>query len=244
MATQSQLKQRQLARRGTSDIERLAQQYQSNVKAIAGEYQTAFTGYQAAAAEKMKPFEEASLKYGKDLADYTANVATPYKSALEAYQKNSEKYLTETGEISSGARDKEAKLQQYTYKKGGQTIQGYRFTDPFTGSAIEYSQDLLKNPKKYGFSSVLTPVESGKRGTNIYTFRPLPTSAEPVTPEKPAEFAGVKPELPDIGEFDEKQFGARNAEAETVFKREVGERRAAKIGAVSRKMNRPLLAGE
>jgi hypothetical protein len=243
MATLPQFKQRQIARRSTSDIERLAQQYQSNVNAIAGEYQTAFTGYQADAAAKMKPFEEASLKYGKDLADYTANVAAPYKSALEAYQKNSEKYLTETGEIFSGARDKQAKLQQYTYKKGGQTIQGYRFTDPFTGSAIEYSEDLLKNPKKYGFSSVLTPMESGRRGTNIYTFRPLPTSEEPVTPEKPADFAGVQPEAPDIGEFDAGEFGTKRAAAESTFKREVGERRAAKLGAVSRKMTRPMLRG-
>ena len=232
MATLPQFKQRQIARRSTSDIERLAQQYKSSVDAITGEYETAFSGYQAGAAAKMKPFEEASEKYKQELAEYTSNVAAPYKSALEAYQKNSEKYQTELSEISTGARDREAKFRDTT------------ITNPFTGAAIQYSAELFSNPKKYGFSSVLTPVEGGKRGTGIYTFRPLPTSAEPVTPDKPADFAGVQPEAPDIGKFDESEFGTKRAAAESTFKREVGERRAAKIGAVSRKMTRPLLAGE
>jgi len=46
MATLPQFKQRQIARRSTSDIDRLAKQYKSSIDAITGEYQTAFTGYQ------------------------------------------------------------------------------------------------------------------------------------------------------------------------------------------------------
>jgi hypothetical protein len=232
MATLPQFKQRQIARRSTSDIERLAQQYKSSLDAITGEYETAFTGYQAGAAEKIKPFEEASAKYSKDLADYTTNVATPYKFALKSYQKNSEKYLAELAEISTGKKDREAKFRDTT------------IINPITKKAIEFNEDLFTNPKKYGVSSILGPMEAGKRGTGLYTFRPLPKSAEPVVPKKPADFAGVLPEAPDIGEFDESEFGTKRAAAESTFKREVGERRAAKVGAVSRKMARPLLAGE
>ena len=61
MATLPQFKQRQLARRSTSDIDRLTKQYKANIDALTGEYQTAFTGYQAGVAEKMKPFEACPL---------------------------------------------------------------------------------------------------------------------------------------------------------------------------------------
>ena len=44
MATLPQFKQRQIARRKTSDIDRLAKQYKANIDALTGEYQTAFTG--------------------------------------------------------------------------------------------------------------------------------------------------------------------------------------------------------
>jgi hypothetical protein len=103
---------------------------------------------------------------------------------------------------------------------------------------------LFTNPNKYGFSEVLSPVEIGQRGSNNYLFRPLPEGKAPVAPDKPAAFAGVKPESPDIGEFDTSQFAAKKTEAENTFKREVGERKAAKLGAVSRKVARPLLSGE
>lgn len=244
MATLPQFKQRQVARRSSSDISRLAKQYTSSIGAITGEYETAFSGYQAGAAAKMKPFEEASEKYKQELAGYTTNVAAPYKSALEAYQANSVKYLTELAELATGAKDRFSSAENYTYRKGGQTYSSARIRNPFTGEQIQYNQDIFTNPEKYGFQSALTPVEGGYRGQNKYTFRPMPETAAPVTPEKPAAFAGVKPEMPEIGEFDAAQFTAKKAEAESTFKREVGERRAARIGAVSRKITRPLLAGE
>jgi len=241
MATMYQ--KRMAARRSTSDINRLVKQYQSSVDAMTGEYQTAFTGYQAEALAKMKPFEEASAKYSKELADYTSNVATPYKTALSEYQKNSEKYLAELTEIASGARDRIAASQKFTYKDKGSTYIDYRFINPFTGAVVPYRADLFTDPNKYGFSEVLSPVEIGQRGTSNYLFRPLPEGKAPVAPVKPAEFAGVKPEMPEIGEFDTAQFEAKRAGAEQTFKREVGERRAARLGAVSRKATRPLLGG-
>jgi hypothetical protein len=51
------------------------------------------------------------------------------------------------------------------------------------------------------------------------------------------------PVAPEIEKFDEGEFGAKRTAAESTFKREVGERRAARLGAVSRKMTRPMLRG-
>ena len=85
MATLPQFKQRQIARRGTSDIDRLASQYKSNVDAITGQYQTAFTGYQAGVAEKMRPFEA-------QMANYKQNVLPTYEAQKGEYQKKLDDY--------------------------------------------------------------------------------------------------------------------------------------------------------
>jgi carboxypeptidase C (cathepsin A) len=85
MATLPQFKQRQIARRGTSDIDRLANQYKSSVDAISGQYQTAFTGYQAGVAEKMKPFEA-------QMANYQQNVLPTYEAQKNEYQKKLDDY--------------------------------------------------------------------------------------------------------------------------------------------------------
>ena len=92
MATLPQFKQRQLARRSTSDIERLAKQYQSNVEALTGEYQTAFTGYQAGVAEKMKPFEA-------QMATYKESLLPTYEAQKATYQKQLDDYNAVLAEI-------------------------------------------------------------------------------------------------------------------------------------------------
>jgi hypothetical protein len=69
---------------------------------------------------------------------------------------------------------------------------------------------------------------------------------EPKEIPKFKETAPVAPEIPTaptIQEFDSSQFVAKKTEAESTLKREIGERRAAKLGAVSRKMVRPMLRG-
>ena len=186
MATLPQFKQRQITRRSTSDIDRLAKQYKANVDAMTGEYQTAFTGYQARVAEKMKPFEA-------QMATYKESLLPTYETQKAAYQQ---------------------KLDDYN----------------------KLLADIEANP------TVLVP-ETGPRPARFqyepqYKPREIPkfTATAPVLPEAPT--------APAIEEFDSSQFAAKKAEAESAFKREVGERRAAKIGAVSRKVTRPLLSGE
>jgi hypothetical protein len=189
MATLPQFKQRQIARRSSSDIDRLAKQYKSNIDVLTGEYQAAFTGYQAGVAAKMEPFE--------------AQMKTYKESVLPTYES-----------------------QQALYK---QKLDDYN----------KVLADIEKNPTievPYVPSGKIIKV-IGKPPTQFIP-KPIPkfTETAPVLPEMPT--------APTIEEFDSTQFGAKKAEAESVFKREVGERRAAKIGAVSRKVTRPLLSGE
>lgn len=199
MATLPQFKQRQLARRSTSDIDRLAKQYKSNIDAITGEYQTAFTGYQAGVAEKMKPFEA-------QMATYKESQLPTYESQKAVYQQKLEDYNKLLADIEANPVTQEVGIREV--KKPRWSLGG------LAGYETKREQFTYYAPKEI----------------------PKFTETAPVLPEAPT--------APTIEEFDSSQFGAKKAEAESVFKREVGERRAAKIGAVSRKVTRPLLSGE
>ena len=191
MATLPQFKQRQLARRSTSDIDRLAKQYKTSVDALTGEYQTAFTGYQSGVAEQMKPFEEQMAAY-KD-------------SMLPTYEAQKTAYQTRLDDYNKVLADLEA--------------------NPVTESTQRvYVGKTWYGKRKYENQTVYTPKEIPKF-----------TEQAPAAPEAP--------KAPTIGEFDSSEFDLKRGEAESTFKREVGERRAAKLGAVSRKMSRPLLSG-
>ena len=68
-----------------------------------------------------------------------------------------------------------------------------------------------------------------------YEKKPIPkfTEAAPSAPAAPVR--------PTVQEFDTSKFAAAKTEAESAFKREVGERKAARLGAVSRRVTRPML---
>jgi len=198
MATLPQFKQRQIARRSTSDIDRLAKQYKSNIDALTGEYQTAFTGYQAGVAEKLKPFEE-------QMATYKESLLPTYEAQKSAYQKKLDEYTATLAELEK---------------------------DPVTPAT---GVKVTKKPR-YGLFG-LAGYETKRENFTYYVPKPIPTFTEkaPALPTAPT--------APDIEKFDEGEFGAKRTAAESTFKREVGERRAARLGAVSRKMSRPMLRG-
>jgi len=199
MATLPQFKQRQIARRSTSDIDRLAKQYKSAVDQITGEYQTAFTGYQAGVAEKMKPFEA-------ELATYKESLLPTYEAQKTSYQKNLEDYNKLLADLEA---------------------------NPVT-EATGYKQ--VKKPR-YGLFG-LAGYETRSEPFTYYVPREIPKFTE-TAPTPPAT-----PMAPTVEAFDSGEFAAKKEEVEGRFKRELGERRAAKIGAVSRRMTRPLLQGE
>jgi len=198
MATLPQFKQRQIARRSTSDIDRLAKQYKSNIDALTGEYQTAFTGYQAGVAEKLKPFEE-------QMATYKESLLPTYEAQKSAYQKKLDEYTATLAELEK---------------------------DPVTPAT---GVKVTKKPR-YGLFG-LAGYETKRENFTYYVPKPIPTFTEkaPTLPTAPV--------APEIEKFDEGEFGTKRTAAESTFKREVGERRAARLGAVSRKMTRPMLRG-
>jgi hypothetical protein len=196
MATLPQFKQRQIARRSTSDIERLSKQYKSSIDALTGEYQTAFTGYQAGVAAKMKPFEA-------QMAQYKESLLPTYEAQKATYQKSLDDYNAVLADLEKNP---------VIARTGTQEVRS-------------------KNP----FKALV-----GKKDTISFEY------FEPKEIPKFKETAPVAPEIPTaptIEEFDSSQFVAKKTEAESTLKREIGERRAAKLGAVSRKMVRPMLRG-
>jgi hypothetical protein len=199
MATLPQFKQRQIARRSSSDIDRLAKQYKSAVDQLTGEYQTAFTGYQAGVAEKMKPFEA-------ELATYKESLLPTYEAQKTSYQKNLEDYNKLLADIEANPVTEATGIRQV--KKA-----------------------------RFGLGG-LAGTETKSEPFTYYIPREIPKFTE-TAPTPPAT-----PMAPTVEAFDSGEFTAKKEEVEGRFKRELGERRAAKIGAVSRRMTRPLLQGE
>lgn len=226
MATSYQKKR--AVRRATSDIERLAKQYQQEIAGITGEYESQFSAYSAQAAEKEGTFNVAKKAYDTKYASYL--------DQLTAYNESMNKY---SGDISAYL-DKSAASQERVIDlpKGKGNIPYF----DIGGQRVD-TVAVQKDPTKYGFEYVVTPFEAGFRGTNKWIVKPLMTEKEPVAPTTPEKFTEPAPEIPNIGDFDASQFEARKSQAEQTLKREIGERRAAKLGAVSRKATRPLLGG-
>jgi hypothetical protein len=79
-STKSKYNQTLFARRKTSDIQRLASQYQKQATGLTGEYETAFADYQKKSSEQLAPFEQAMKQYQE--------VENPaYESAKSAYEE-------------------------------------------------------------------------------------------------------------------------------------------------------------
>lgn len=261
MATLPQFKQRQLARtvsrRGSSDIERLAKQYKTSIEALTADYERASAENTRKMQEQMAPFEASMAQYKSALDDYTANVLTPYQQASDkfskdatAYAQQESAYAAELAQIASGARDRTSRSYEAKVgRQGSYDIYDFFIDDPFTGKRLPLHgpEGVVNNPKKYGFDAVLLPPEIGQRGKPIYGFRPLPSTPEPgaapVAPQKPAAFAMEMPKAPTITQVDEAPFAAKKEQALSDFNREVGERRAAKMTAATRRSARPLLQG-
>jgi len=226
MATMYQKKM--AARRSTSDISRLAQQYQQEIAGVTGEYETQYGKYSSEAAEKQKIFDEQKKAYDERYGSYLGNVEE-YKKQSTDYQKSMEGYLARQ----AASREK---LVQAIGERGG--INYFNIN----GQMVD-TISVQRNPRKYGYEYAISPYEAGRRGTGVWTLKPLFEETAPVAPKKLEAFTEKAPEIAALPEFDSTEFETKKAAVEQTFKREVGERRAARLGAVSRKATRPLLGG-
>lgn len=191
MATLPQFKTRQLARRSTSDVERLATQFRRGVESLTGEYETAFGQYQRQRAEQLAPFEQEMERYKSVAMPAYEAAAAQYQQALDAY--NAQLKAIEADPVT--ARTERVMVGRKWYGK-----------------------------KKYADITVYDP-------------KPIP-KFEAVRPTAPAA-----PTAPKLAEFDAAPFEQRKAALQQEYSREVGERRAGRITAATRKTARPLLQG-
>jgi len=220
--------------RRMTDIDRLAAEYKRNVEAMTGEYQQSFTDFEAGRAKAMEPYNVASEQYKTAFADYEKQAAG-YRERLGAYQKAIEDFPTSAGE----------RVNAPTWRNRGGA--------GFTIGGVQYRADEL--PVNYFLADVMGEVPETRTVGAGRGARQVPTGnmvTKVVGQElrkrtPPGEFtekaptAPTAPTLPELAEFDSSGFAARRGELESTFKREVGERKAARLGAVSRRATRPML---
>ena len=203
----SKTQMKAMQRRGSSDIDRLAQQYQKDIAALTGDYEKSFMGTQAEREKQLQPYNLATEQYKTAMADYDTQAAA-YRSKLGEYQ----------AAVTSAEKNPMTKIGYLKPEKGTRNY------------------FVLENGvKKY--TDQLDDANYFVEGLEVFK-----KNTPPVFTEK-APTAPKAPEMPELAGLDETKFDTRRGELETTFKREVGERKAARLGAVSRRTARPMLQG-
>lgn len=170
--------------------------------------------YQKSFGEYQARTAEQMKPFEDQMAKYKTELYPEYEKQVQAYQARLDSYKAALADIEANPLE----VANVPTRRVGRS--GYRFTI----DGAEYrTYDL---PEGYSF-------QDGK----LFRERAVPTFTEKA-PELPQA-----PTLPQIGEFDASQFDQRRGQLETEFKREVGERKSARLSAVSRRSSRPLLQG-
>lgn len=216
----SKAQMRSLQRRGSSDIDRLAKQYQKDIAALTGDYEQSFMGAQAEREKQMEPYNLAVEKYRTEVLPTFERQSQDFQKRLSEYEKS----LADIEKNPYEDQKIRGKFRYETLSKAGSA-------DPYEwGYVIDGQWRSAKNlPQGY--------VEEREGGDFALKQKAVPTFTEK------APVAPTAPEMPELAGFDETSFQTRRGELETGFKREVGERKAARQRAVSRKTARPLLQG-
>lgn len=215
-----------LQRRRTTDIDRLAQQYKKNVESLTGDYQKSFGEYQARTAEQMKPFEDQMAKYKTELYP-------EYEKQVQAYQAKLDSYKAALADIEKNPS--EIVDARVSVSRGGRTyfIDGKPYSERNLPEGY-FVEDVTRQEQRVNRGR---PVTVDVTEQKLFKSRSIPTFTEkaPEAPQAPA--------APQVAEFDASQFDQRRGQLETEFRREVGERKSARLSAVSRRSSRPLLQG-
>lgn len=280
---------RTAAKRASSSITRLIDQYQKNVKSLTGEYETAFANYQKRTAESMAPYEarvaeykstilpeyeRQAAAYNQRIADYQRMIAD-YQPSMDRYDQSFYEggpYLGQWGEETIGknfknsgyytldvadfgitarkpieiARGQVREIQEEALGATGPFMMTKTVVrDPSTGQEYTFDPEYI-NPDAGGvrpyFSVQPDPNTVITREGTILRFQAEPGDIAPFT-EAPPKLPTF-PEPPEqVEDFDTTQFDAKRKQLEVELSREIGERKAARRSAVSRRTSRPLLQG-
>jgi hypothetical protein len=258
----TQFQKRQAARRRTGDITRLAQTYAQNVEALTQDYERAFGQFTQQREAQLAPYEQAVGQY-QSAFDVYQQQAEDYRQKSEDFQRRAASYesllesyfVGETGELTPVVRWTTGHLTVWP-TRGYQAMSesdwqrlpvntGLVFNSPYepTSFAItDPSWEFVQTGSQFlGRGSVPSGMVRRVGVTQPYeSFEK--TAPGPFTETAPV--APVAPEAPQLSEFDSSQFEARRAQLESEFQRELGERRGARMTAVSRRRARPLLQGQ
>ena len=215
MATAFTPTERMRLARKTSSIDQLSKQFRQQVATLTGEQEKAFSTYQAGVTAKMAPFETALSQYQtKDFPAYEA-AAAGYKSRLDAYTAALRDIQANPTETLQAIRAAPASRLGFVYE----------FPGGISGTAADIER------QGYDISG------AGTSTATITRERAAPAKFTEAAPTPPAA-----PTRPTIAAFSDEPFQARRAELEQGLQRELGERRGARLAAVSRR-SRNMLAG-
>ena len=175
------------------------------------------------AREYSKNVQAMTGQYEQSYADYQKQVAekmAPYEAEVKRYQSE----LMPAFESQKAAY--QSKLDQYNA-----TLEAIAKDPVIEKTGTKTSYVFVSDPMSPFFGGYM-PVQQTYK---TYEKKPIPkfTEAAPSAPAAPVR--------PTVQEFDTSKFAAAKTEAESAFKREVGERKAARLGAVSRRATRPML---
>jgi hypothetical protein len=204
--------------RRMTDIDRLAEQYNRSINELTGQYETSFSDYQKQVSQQMAPFEEAAAKYR------TETLPT-YERQLQDFQKRMSAYQQSLAEIEKNpfeAQKIRGSFRHQNIKKAGSA-------DPYEwGYVIDGTwRSARALPEGY--------VEEKEGGEFALKKKAIPTFTEK------APTAPTAPTVSGAAAFDSSQFEQRRGQLQEELGRELGERRAGKLAAVSRRSRRPML---
>lgn len=158
---------------------------------------------------------ETMAPYEAELEKYKTQIYPDYEKQVEGYRQRLDAY-------NAALEDVQANPVQLV----GRTIGGGK-------RGFMYEIDGQRYSERAGLPEGYSVDEN----QNLYKSRPIPQFNEraPVAP--------AAPQAPQVAAFDTEAFEQRKAGLETEFKREVGERKAGRMAAVSRRTARPMLQG-
>lgn len=175
---------------------------------------------------------------GSDITRLAAQYQASIGSITDEYQRA-------FGTYAAGVEEKMAPFQAALSKYQTQDMPAYETAKALYQKQLDAYNEQLKALEAEPVTARTERVYVGKNfwgkkqyeWQTFYDPKPVP-KFEAKMPELPAA-----PEAPQIGKFDDTQFAAKKEQAQTTLQRELGERRASKLGAVSRRTSRPMLQG-
>ena len=252
----TRFQKQQATRRRTGDITRLAQTYAQNVEALTQDYERAFGQFTQQREAQLAPYEQAVAQY---------------QSAFDVYQQQAQGYQQRLEDFQRRAASYENLMQSYVVDKSGSLVRiGAPMGDfsPYYeilgGSPVNLPENAWfsdRFPSRVFRSGVLpSNIQFVQTGTQMfgkvrqnvgyfkYAGATQPYESFARTPPAPfteqVPVAPTAPQAPQLSEFDAAQFETRRTQLESEFQRELGERRGARLSAVSRRQARPLLQGQ